>query len=554
MTLALFLVSVCAFGDVSVTERSSILRLINTDASASVYPPSPLTPAERAAIAAANQAKRDAKHKKQHMAPDDLVIPPSPLTPAQRDAIRAANQAKRDAKHKKQHPTSFAAGAHPRTNATGSIQLIDSSGLKFFINTNITFSTSSSASGAASEASYTHAIAASTMAGGLVMSTLNDMYDGYQSMCVSLTNALAQCVTGNANFTIYNKRGPAAFDATVPAGPTCTNRQVVYPAQTIGPLSVRRKVFVPTNDTFIRWLNIYTNTSGAPVTFTTMTCNNLGSDSNTIIVNSSSGGAINLTDTWVTTFQNYSGVTSTDPRIGHVMQGVGAPTPLAVIQFMNGSDRPFWGYSITLAPGQTKIIMNFATGQGTKALANSKSATLATAPASALQCMSNAELGQVTNFALQADLSIVKTALAPNPFGGFPINYTLAVSNAGPSPASSLSVTDVLPAGTTFVSASGPGWTCNNVAGTVTCTLPTLNSGANSSIALTVTAPAAGGMISNTATVSSATTDPNPANNTSTVVVNIAPASAIPTLSGWMLIMMAAALATVGFLLLGRRG
>src|ERR1700692_1285350 len=51
--------------------------------------------------------------------------------------------------------------SHHPGGAPGSQALIDSQGLKYFINTNIPFSTSSSASAAASEASYTHAVAAS---------------------------------------------------------------------------------------------------------------------------------------------------------------------------------------------------------------------------------------------------------------------------------------------------------------------------------------------------------------------------------------------------------
>jgi len=46
---------------------------------------------------------------------------------------------------------------------------------------------------------------------------------------------------------------------------------------------------VPINDRFIRWINSFTNTTGAPITFTMITSNNLGSDSNTIITGSSSG-------------------------------------------------------------------------------------------------------------------------------------------------------------------------------------------------------------------------------------------------------------------------
>jgi hypothetical protein len=257
-----------------------------------------------------------------------------------RAATRADNEAKRAAKRARHaHAGSRVSGLsfHPAALATGSIQLIDAGGLEYFINTNITFSTSSSASGAASEASYTHAIAATTSGGGTTMSTLNDMFDGYNSICVSLTNNAGPCITGNPNFTMYNQNGPATIDTSVPAVLECTNRQYVYPAKTIGGLSVQRKVYVPTNDRFIRWMNFFTNTTGAPITFTMITSNNLGSDSNTVLVTTSSGDAIATpADLWATSFQNYSGNTSSDPRIGHVFQGNGAPTPVASIHFVSG--------------------------------------------------------------------------------------------------------------------------------------------------------------------------------------------------------------------------
>src|SRR5438445_1334248 len=279
--------------------------------------------------------------------------------------------------------------------ATGSAQLVDSLGLKYFINTNVTFSTSSSASGAMSEASYTHAVQASTSAGGLVASTLSDAFDGYGAICVSLTNATGPCQTGNAAYTMYNKNGPASVDATVPAIPQCTNRQYVFAAQTVGGLSVRRKIYVPTNDAFARSLNFFTNTTGAPITFTMVTSNNLGSDSNTRVVPTSSGDAVVTTaDRWITSFQNYSGNTSSDPRLGHVIQGPGAPTPVSNVNFVDGDDNPYWTYPITLAPGQTKAIMNFVTGQATKAAAATQAAALTALPATTTQCMSATEISQ----------------------------------------------------------------------------------------------------------------------------------------------------------------
>src|SRR5260221_10265831 len=132
-------------------------------------------------------------------------------TKADRDALRAANLAKKLAK-KARHTHSGGLQAESyriAENATGSVQLIDAAGLKYFINTNITFTTSSSDSGAASEASYVGPIAASTIAGGTTMSTLNDMFDGYGAICVSLTGATGPCATSNASYNLYNKNGPA---------------------------------------------------------------------------------------------------------------------------------------------------------------------------------------------------------------------------------------------------------------------------------------------------------------------------------------------------------
>jgi uncharacterized repeat protein (TIGR01451 family) len=453
---------------------------------------------------------------------------------AGRAAAKAANAAKHDAKRSRHSHSGLKATSqsfHAGVDATGSVQLVDAGGLQYFINTNITFTTSSSASGAASEASFTAPVVATTSGGGTTMLyPLSDMFDGYNALCVSLTNSTGVCSAGNPNFSVYEKNGPAAVDTSVPAVPECTNRQYILPAQTIGGLSVRRKVYVPTNDQYIRWMNFFTNTTGAPITFTMVTSNNLGSDSNTRVVTTSSGDATVTTgDLWATSFQNYSGNTSSDPRIGHVFQGSGAPTPLANINFVNGDDNPYWVYSITLAPGQTKIIANYATGQGTKAAAAAQAAAIAAFGLSAQQCMSATELAEVTNFtAGSADLTITKTANLSKPpvaFGGAPVTYTLAVTNNGPTAASSVTVTDVLPAGSGFVSATGTGWSCGFAAGTVTCTMPTLAVGPAAPITLTITAPLVthSSDVSNTATVSSATSDPDPGNNSSTTTIHVTP-------------------------------
>jgi uncharacterized repeat protein (TIGR01451 family) len=88
--------------------------------------------------------------------------------------------------------------------------------------------------------------------------------------------------------------------------------------------------------------------------------------------------------------------------------------------------------------------------------------------------------------------------------------YSITVTNLGPNGATSLVLTDTLPAGVTFVSAGSSGV---NHSGTVSWNLGTLAAGGVTNITLTVTAPA-NGTVTNTATGTSSVSDPYPANNT----------------------------------------
>ena len=104
----------------------------------------------------------------------------------------------------------------------------------------------------------------------------------------------------------------------------------------------------------------------------------------------------------------------------------------------------------------------------------------------------------------------VSLSAAPNPvLAGQNLTYTLTLTNLGPVSASSVTLTDTLPASVTFVSAS-PG--CVNLGGKVVCNVGTLSSGGATNFTVVVT-PTAGGLITNTLTVASPTPDPNSANN-----------------------------------------
>jgi uncharacterized repeat protein (TIGR01451 family) len=139
-----------------------------------------------------------------------------------------------------------------------------------------------------------------------------------------------------------------------------------------------------------------------------------------------------------------------------------------------------------------------------------------------------------------ADLTIAKTTAATQATTGSTITYTITVTNNGPDPATNVVVSDNLPAGLQFVSATPSQGTC---AGTdpFTCSLGTLNNGASATISLQALVTATSGTISNTASVTAATDDGTPGNNSSTtpaapVVPAGAAEAAIPTLSEWALL------------------
>ena len=132
--------------------------------------------------------------------------------------------------------------------------------------------------------------------------------------------------------------------------------------------------------------------------------------------------------------------------------------------------------------------------------------------------------------ATTADLSITNTA-TPNPvIAGNNITYTVVVTNNGAATASTVAFSEAIPANTTFVSATPSpvtGWTCGVLGGTLTCSNPTVAAGASTTFTVVVTVNSgtpAGTFITDTANVSSATTDPNPNNNSATATVVVATA------------------------------
>ncbi|MDH3362377.1 MAG: DUF11 domain-containing protein, partial [Gammaproteobacteria bacterium] len=112
-----------------------------------------------------------------------------------------------------------------------------------------------------------------------------------------------------------------------------------------------------------------------------------------------------------------------------------------------------------------------------------------------------------------ADLELTQTD-SPDPVvAGNSLTYVLTVSNLGPGPATLVELTDTLPAGVTFQSATPSIGSCSESGGTVTCDLGTIGNGVSENVTIVVTAPALAGVITNSASVTTARVDPNSANN-----------------------------------------
>jgi uncharacterized repeat protein (TIGR01451 family) len=112
----------------------------------------------------------------------------------------------------------------------------------------------------------------------------------------------------------------------------------------------------------------------------------------------------------------------------------------------------------------------------------------------------------------QADLEIVKRALSDSVVPGRQVSFELIVFNHGPNTARDVRMSDPLPRGLSFVSASRG---CTFASGTVTCNAGDLASGRSITytVVTRVDASVTADSISNTATVESPTRDPDPGNN-----------------------------------------
>ncbi len=175
----------------------------------------------------------------------------------------------------------------------------------------------------------------------------------------------------------------------------------------------------------------------------------------------------------------------------------------------------------TLAPGAsgTLTITVDVNGDTRGTLTNTASATSDETDSN----QANNAATQTTNVNGSVDLAVTKADSADPVAATGSLTYTITVTNNGPSTATGVVVSDTLPSGLTFTSASSSVGTVSNAGNAVTANIGNLASNAVATITINATVDAgASGTLSNTATVSAAESDTNSANDSATQTTEIA--------------------------------
>ncbi len=119
-----------------------------------------------------------------------------------------------------------------------------------------------------------------------------------------------------------------------------------------------------------------------------------------------------------------------------------------------------------------------------------------------------------------ADLSIEKTASPDPAVPGDDLTYEIAVANGGPSDAQNVVVSDTLPSGFTLTSVSSSQGGCT----AMPCALGTIPAGSSAMVTLVGEVSSdATGTLTNTATVTATTADPDAGNNGATITTTLSP-------------------------------
>jgi len=131
-------------------------------------------------------------------------------------------------------------------------------------------------------------------------------------------------------------------------------RELVHNVLVQSGLNVHRRTYVPQSQNFVRYLNILENPTGADIIVTVGMDTNLGSDSSTTVIASSSGDTtVDETDSWASTNGD-----AADPRMAHVWDGPGGADSVDAITNVpgTGNGNIDWEWQNVTVPANSTVI------------------------------------------------------------------------------------------------------------------------------------------------------------------------------------------------------
>jgi PKD repeat protein len=176
------------------------------------------------------------------------------------------------------------------------------------------------------------------------------------------------------------------------------DRQISIGPATISGLEVTRKIYVPAGAGFARFMEVLHNPGASAVTQSITLDTNLGSDSGTQLISTSSGDQTFTTDDdWLVTDDSDG---TGDPSMTHVFAGTGGTLRPSSVPYSVGAFS--YTFDVTLQPGETKILLHFAAQSVNQADALTKAQSLVTLSGDALTLLDAEEIGQIVNFPTQS--------------------------------------------------------------------------------------------------------------------------------------------------------
>jgi Bacterial Ig-like domain/Carboxypeptidase regulatory-like domain len=186
------------------------------------------------------------------------------------------------------------------------------------------------------------------------------------------------------------------------AYPENGGRELLMTPYTVGDIRVRRKIFVPDDEGFARYLEIVENSGDTELTTSVRISSSMGAGSHSIIAATSNGNTTFETNDDFIVIDD-DGTLST-PAVAFVFSGPYAEVmPDVVTTNIPGSNSVSYTFEVTVPAGERRIIMHFASQNSSQNAAIMKASDLRCLAENALAGLSDEERSDIINFIAYPD-------------------------------------------------------------------------------------------------------------------------------------------------------